>query len=140
MSAPSPNPVTFDEIEFGAELPVFHPDVSLAAVTRFCDVIGHRNPRFTDHEGARRQGLPGAIVPGIQSQALLCTMIHRFAKDARIRTIDTVFRAPVLVDTRPECRGVVTDIDADAREIELDLTIVDESGVTRVLGTARVAL
>jgi acyl dehydratase len=140
MSGAVASRLAFDDVEFGDELPVFRPDVGLPAVCRFCDVIGQRNPRFTDHAGARKQGLPGAIVPGIMSQALLGTLIHRWGEAARIVTIDTVFRAPVLVDTQPECRGVVTHIDADVRQVELDLTIVDERGQTRVLGTARVQL
>jgi acyl dehydratase len=98
------------------------------------------NARFTDHEGARRQGLPGAIVPGIMSQALLASLVHLWAPGAQIRTIDTVFRAPVLVDSSPLCRGVVTHLDPPQRSVELDLTITNESGETRVLGTAVVRL
>jgi len=46
----------------------------------------------------------------------------------------------VLVDSTPQCRGVVTDLDADARQVEVDLTIVNEANETRVLGTATVRL
>ena len=96
--------------------------------------------RFTDHEFARKEGLPGAIVPGIMSQGILVAMIHRWAPGSSVVKIDTVFRAPVLVDSKPECRGVVTDLDEEARHIEVDLTIVNEANETRVLGTATVRL
>lgn len=130
----------FEDVEFGDDLPEVKPDVSLAAVTRFAVATGMNMPRFTDHEGARKQGLPGAIVPGVMSQALLATMIHRWAPGATVQRIDTIFRAPVLCDSQPLCRGVVTDIDRDARTIEIDLLIVNEAGETRVLGTATVSL
>ena len=54
--------------------------------------------------------------------------------------IDTVFRAPVLVDSSPVCRGVVTDTDAGARSVHIDLVIENEEGETRVMGTATVRL
>ncbi len=131
----------FDSVQFGEELPEFRPDVSLARVQRFAEAVGMKgNARFTDHEGARRQGLPGAIVPGIMSQALLASLVHLWAPGAQIRSIDTVFRAPVLVDSKPLCRGVVTHLDAPQRSVELDLTITNEAGETRVLGTAVVRL
>jgi acyl dehydratase len=131
----------FESIEFGEDLPELHPDVSLARVQRFSAAVGMAgNPRFTDHEAARRQGLPSAIVPGILSQALLASLVHRWAPGAQIRSIDTVFRAPVLVDSKPVCRGVVTHLDAPQRSVEVDLTILNEAGETRVLGTAVVRL
>lgn len=131
---------SFDSVAFGEELPEFRPDVSLARVQRFAAAVGMVNARFTDHEGARRQGLPGAIVPGIMSQALLASLVHLWAPGAQIRSIDTVFRAPVLVDSKPLCGGVVTHLDPPQRSVEIDLTITNESGETRVLGTAVVRL
>jgi acyl dehydratase len=96
--------------------------------------------RFTDHEGARAQGLPGAIVPGVMSQALLAALVHAWAPGCTIRKIDTVFRAPVRVDGTAICRGVVTATDLAAGTIEIDLTISNEAGETPVVGTAVVAL
>ncbi len=130
----------FEEIAFGEDLPELRPDVSLAAVRRFSGVSGMMAPRFTDHEGARKEGLPGAIVPGIMSQGLLASMVHRWAPGAEIEKIDTVFRAPLLVDSQPVCKGVVTHLEAAARSVEIDLTIENEAGETRVLGTAVVRL
>ena len=96
--------------------------------------------RFTDHEKARNEGgLPGAIVPGIMSQGILAAAIHRFVPGGTIRKIDTVFRATLLVDSHPVARGVVTHVDEASGEAEIDLTIVNEEGETRVLGTAVVA-
>jgi len=124
-------------LAFGDELE-FEPDVRMPVVRRFVAAAGMDFHRFTDHEKARRDGLPGAIVPGIMSQGILAAAIHRWAPGSTIRKIDTVFRAPVVVDSRPVGRAVVTHVDEATGTAELDLTIVNEAGETRVLGTALV--
>lgn len=131
---------TIDDIEFGTQLPVFEPDTTMANVRRFAVAAGWNRPRFTDHQRARAEGLPGALVPGIMSQGFLAAMIHRWAPPAEIINVDTVFRAPVIVDERYSIAGVVTDINAEDGSIEIDLTVTNAAGETRVFGTARVRL
>ena len=128
------------DVAFGEELPVFAPDTSLANVRRFGVAAGWNMPRFTDHDAARREGLPGALVPGIMSQGFLAAMIHRWAPEAAIESVDTVFRAPVVVDEQYKIKGVVTDIDIEQGKVEIDLTVTNEAGETRVFGTASVRL
>jgi acyl dehydratase len=130
----------YEDIGFGDELPEFHPDIAMPTVVRFTEAAGMRFGRFTDHEEARKSGLPGAIVPGIMSQGILAAMIHRWAPTATIEKIDTIFRAPLVVDSRPLGRGVVTDMDDETRIVEIDLTLTNEAGETRVLGTATVKI
>ena len=131
---------SFDQIEFGEALPEFAPDVSLPNVKRFAQAASMMAGRFIDHEEARAAGLPGAIVPGIMSQGILVALIHRWLPNAEVLSVDTVFRATVLVDSQPIARGVVTDIDEAARVIELDLMLQNERGETPVVGTARITL
>ena len=128
------------QVEFGEELPVLEPDVSLENVKRFVRAAGMSFERFTDHEAARREGLPGAIVPGIMSQGILAALIHRWAPDGRIVRIDTVFRAPILVGSRPRATGVVTAKDDARHTVDIDLTIQNEAHETPVVGTATVEL
>lgn len=130
----------FDEIEFGEALPDFAPDVSMTNVRRFAQAASMMAGRFIDHEEARQAGLPGAIVPGIMSQGILVALIHRWCPNAKVLTVDTVFRATILVDSQPVAKGVVTDIDESARTIELDLMLQNERGETPVVGTARISL
>jgi acyl dehydratase len=132
--------LTYADVGFGDELPELCPDVSMAMIKRFGATTGMTYWRFTDHERARASGLPGAIVPGIMSQGILVSLVHRWAPDATVHKIDTIFRAPVLVDSEPVCRGVVTDMNDETRIVELDLTVCNEEGETRVLGTAVVEL
>jgi acyl dehydratase len=130
----------FEEVEFGAELPTLDPDLSLANVRKFARAAEMMAPRFTDHAGARKEGLPGALVPGVMSQAILVAMIHRWAPAAEILKVDTVFRAPVIADQPHRVSGVVTNLDSNARTAEIDLTVANGAGETRVLGTALVRL
>ena len=130
------------DVQFGEELPVFQPDTSIANITKFCEAAGWtwHNSRFTSHENARKEGLPGALVPGIMSQGFLVSMIHAWAPDGEITAIDTVFRAPVLADHEHNIKGVVTDIDAEANTVEIDITVTNEAEENRVFGTATVKL
>lgn len=131
---------TLAQVEFGEELPQFEADTSVANVSAFVTAAGWEAPRFTDHEAARAQGLPGALVPGIMSQGFLAAMIHRWAPSARIVHVDTVFRAPVLVDQPCHVSAVVTDIDEETGTLEIDLTVTNDAQETRVFGTAKVVL
>ena len=131
---------TVSDVEFGAEIPTFEPDTSLENVKRFGKFVGWGGPRFTDHEAARKEGFPGALVPGVMSQGFLGAMIHRWAPSSEIVAIDTVFRAPVLVDEPHQIVGVVTDVDEEAGCVEIDITITNEAEETRVFGTATVKL
>ena len=126
----------YEDIELGDELPVEHPDISMEKILMFTEAAKMSFPRFTDHEFARAEGLPGALVPGIMSQGLLAAIIHRWAPGCRIKNLDTVFRAPLVVGTVPTVNGAVTDTDDEARTAELDLTVIADDGRTSVLGTA----
>jgi len=130
-----------DEVEFGAALPSFTPDTSLATVSKFADAVGWGfGGRFTDHEKARQEGLPGALVPGIMGMGFLTSTIHQWCDGAVVEHIDTVFRAPMLADEPCVISAVVTDIDTDAGLVELDMTLKNSADETRVFGTARVRM
>ena len=129
--------LNFDDVELGDDLPTETPDVSMERVTNFCQAAKHVFERFVDHDAARREGFPAAIVPGIMSQGLLAAMIHRWAPNSSIQTIDIVFRGSLLVDSVITMTGAVTDIDDIDMTVELDLAITAEDGRTGVIGTAK---
>ena len=131
---------SIQDVEFGEELPTFTPDTSLAVVSQFARAVGWGGARFEDHEGARKQGLPGALVPGIMGMGFLTSTIHQWCPAATVEHIDTVFRAPMIADEPCVIGAVVTDIDADAGLVELDMTLKNSADETRVFGTARVRL
>lgn len=128
------------DVEFGEDLPAFEPNTSLEVSKRFASLVGWDGARFSDHEAARKEGFPGAVVPGILNQGYLIAMIHNWAPDAEIISVDTVFRAPVVADQSHTINGVVTDIDEEDCKVEIDLTVANDKGETRVFGTASVRL
>ena len=137
---------TLGEVEFGEDLPAFTPDTSLETGARFASLAwggqsgGPPAGRFSDHEAARKEGLPAAMIPGILNQGYLVAMIHNWAPVAEVVSVDTVFRAPVIADEAHSITGVVTDIDEDEGKVEIDLTVANEKGETRVFGTAVIRL
>lgn len=128
------------DVEFGIDLPAFEPDTTLATGAKFASLIGWGGGRFTSHEAAKKEGLPGAFIPGVLSQGYLVAMIHNWAPAAELKAIDTVFRAPVIADDKHTITGVVTDINEEDGLVEIDLTVANEKGETRVFGTATIAL
>ncbi|MEZ5559031.1 MAG: hypothetical protein R3E86_10900 [Pseudomonadales bacterium] len=128
------------DVEFGTELEPFLPDTSLTAVRPFAHAVGWGGGRFEDHDRARKEGLPGALVPGIMTMGFFTTMIHRWAPTAKVERIDTVFRAPLLADEPCHLSAVVTDVDEASGSVELDLSARNAAGETRVFGTATVRL
>ena len=132
---------TVADVEFGAELEPFEADTALDNVREFARAVGWvGSGRFEDHEKARKQGLPGALVPGIMGMGFLTSMIHRWAPAANVTYVDTVFRAPMLADEPLVISAVVTDIDESSGVVELDLTVKNAKDETRVFGTAKVTL
>ena len=132
---------TIQDVGFGDELEAFTPNNSLDNTSAFAKAVKYDGSgRFEDPEKARELGLPGAIGPGIKGMAFLTSMIHRWAPEAEVVKIDTVFRAPMLADKPLNISAIVTDIDEDEGMVELDLTIKNEADETRVLGTANVRL
>ena len=134
---------TIGDVQFGAELEPFAPDTSLAATSAFAEAVGWgsgRGGRFSDHEAARKEGLPGALVPGIMAMGFLTSMIHRWSPVAEVTHVDTVFRAPLLADEPCTISAVITDVDEEEGVVQMDLTVKNEKDETRVFGTANVRL
>ncbi len=128
------------DVEFGEELPIYLPDTSLKKSAEFAALVGWEGARFSDHEKAKEEGLAGAMVPGILNQAYFSAMIHTWAPNSNLLSIDTIFRAPVIADQEYSMQATVTDIDEDAGIIEIDLVMSNQKKETRVLGTARISL
>lgn len=132
--------VYFEDIEEGDELPPVDQFLSKDQVRRYARTAGMYVPRFTDDEGARAEGLPGMIAPGVMSMGLLVRMISDWNPAAQIKRIGTTFRSPVLPDRNIHLRGAVTQkIEAD-HTAECDIWIENDDGERWVIGTATVAL
>lgn len=130
----------FDDVLEGDELPahVFrHEKASVRAYARASDIAF---PRFTDDEGARREGLPGMITPGNMSMGLIATFLERWAGPRTLRRLGTTFRGLLLPDRTVRICGVVTERDESARSVEIDVWIETDDGERAVIGTATLVL
>jgi acyl dehydratase len=130
----------FDDVYEGDEL---DPQTFVHAKERvraYAKASGIYFPRFTDDEGARREGLPGMITPGNMSMGLIASFLERWAGPGTVRRLGTTFRGLLLPDRTIRICGVVTQRDDATRSVEVDVWIENDDGERSVIGTATVAL
>ena len=130
----------FAEVEEGDELPVRELELAKDQVRAYARAANQWSPRFTDDDGARREGLPGMITPGNMSMGLLTVAVEAWAGVGTLRRLGTTFRALVLPGGTVRLCGTVTQKEDATRTVELDLWLESAEGDRLVLGTATVAL
>lgn len=122
-------PRYFDDVEMGEELGPLETTATDASVREFCEVWGTGSAnRFTDHEAARKEGLTGAIVPGIMSMALLSQLLTQWADGGSVKKLDVVFRQLVPHNIPLRIVGVVTDKNQVAGENLVECDVYLETG------------
>jgi acyl dehydratase len=130
----------FDAVHEGDELPVREMFLDKDQVRAYARAAGQWSPRFTDDEGARKEGLPGMITPGNMSMGLLTTLVEAWAGPGTLQRLGTTFRGLLLPGQRIRLCGAVTEKSDGARTVELDVWIENEDGERPVIGTATVRL
>jgi acyl dehydratase len=130
----------FAEVEEGDELPTRELFLDKDQVRAYARIANQWSPRFTDDEGARREGLPGMITPGNMSMGLLTGLIEGWGGAGVLRRLGTTFRGLVLPGRTIRLCGTVTQKDERARTVELDVWLESDEGERLVIGTATVAL
>jgi acyl dehydratase len=128
--------IYFEDIEEGDELPGIDTFLSKDQVRQYARTANMYVPRFTDDEGARAEGLPGMIAPGVMSMGLLVRMISDWNRAALIQRIGTTFRSPVLPDRNIHLRGAVTQKNEADHTVECDIWLENDDGERWVIGTA----
>lgn len=130
----------FGQVEEGDELPTREVFLSKDQVRAYARAANQWSARFTDDEGARREGLPGMITPGNMSMGLLATLIEAWAGPGGLRRLGTTFRGIVLPERVIRLCGAVTQKDEETHRVELDVWLESEEGERLVIGTATVTL
>lgn len=131
---------TFDAVEPGDDLPAIAVDLSREYVKAHATDLGMAFPRFTDDEGAKKEGLPGMIVPGNMTLALLARELLAWAPGGRVLRLGTTFRGLALAGTTIQLLGTVTEKDDERRTVECDVWMETPEGDRCVIGTATVQL
>lgn len=135
-------PVSIHDIELGHELAALHFTLTAEQVRRYALTARMPGGRFLSEEQARKEGLPGQIVPGNMSLAFFSRLIAESFPGGTLQRISATFRGLV----RPGCaltvRGVVTEkhITADGVRLECDLVLENHEGDRLVTGTASVSV
>ena len=136
-------PRYYDQVELGDELAPVEKVATDQAVIDFCNAWGNPNSvRFTDHEVARREGLPGAMVPGIMSMSYVAQFLSHWADGGRLKKLDVVFRQVVLHEQPLRLAGVVTDKYrvGEENQVECDVYMEGPGGERLVTGKGTVVL
>ena len=135
--------VFFEDVDVGHEVGPAVKTPTGEAVLEFCRVWGHDEPnRFTSADVARREGLPGPIVPGIMSMAYMAQLLSDWATGGALRKLDVVFRQLVPHERPLHVAALVTDKREEDGQglVELDVMLQTPEGDRYVGGKAVVAL
>ena len=133
----------FDEIELGDEIGPVEKIATDEGVANFCDVWGAPTPnRFTDAETAAKSGMPGTIVPGIMTMAMMAQLLTDWGGPGSIIDLDLVFRQPVPHNRPLTLAATITDLreEADENLVECDILMTGPEGERYVGGKAIVVL
>lgn len=130
----------FETVQIGAAIGPVEMFLSREQSRRYVRACGLEAPRFIDDEGARKEGLPGIIIPGNMSLGLLTKLVTDWIgqSGARIVRLGTTYRVPVQPDRTISLQGFVTHVYPEERSCEIDLWIENEDGERMVTGTATV--
>jgi len=125
------------DIEIGHEIPPLETVVSADDVSRYATVAQMPGQRFVSDEVARKEGLPGRILPGNMSMALLSRMLTDWLPEARLERLGVTFRGIVQPGKPLRCSGFVTDRRQTAAGIELECDVIlEQGGERRTTGVA----
>jgi acyl dehydratase len=132
---------SFEEVQIGDNVGPQPLLITKAQSRAYCEACGLGGvPRFTDDEGARKEGLPGMIIPGNMSAALVGKLVTDWANPGHgeLKRIGTTYRSPVLPERNLSMQGFITQTDPEQRTAELDIWIENEDGDRLVTATATV--
>jgi acyl dehydratase len=128
-------------IEIGDAIVSLEVVVTPDEVRRYATVAHMPGQRFFSDEVARKEGLPGQILPGNMSLALLARALLDWVPEARLEKIGGTFRGIVRPGKPLRVSGFVTDSrhEGERRVIECDLVLECE-GERRVTAVAVASL
>ena len=135
-------PVHFADVDVGHELRALTLTLSGEQVKRYAVVARMPGGRFMSDDDARKEGLPGQIVPGNLSMALFSRLIAESFPGATLTRLSATFRGLVRPGYALLIRGVVTEKHSSDHGdfMECDLILESAEGDRWVTGTATVRL
>jgi acyl dehydratase len=131
---------SYEDVQIGDALGPEEMYLSKDQVRSYARATGMWVPRFTDDEGARKEGLPGMITPGNMSLAVLSKLVTDWVgtSGAHMIRLGTTYRQPVIPDHTIMLHGFVTHKNDEDRTAEMDVWIESDENERLVIGTATV--
>lgn len=133
--------ISFEEINVGDTLGPLELFVSKDQCRAYARTMGAGGAgRFTDDEAARKEGLPGMILPGNMSLGLLSKLVTDWigSSGAWLKRLSTTYRVPVQPDHTVTLHGFVTNKNPGDRTAQIDVWMESEESERLVTGTATV--
>ena len=137
------NPITFDTIQVGDELPPLqHPAVDRTRLALFAGASGDHNPIHIDTDVARRSGMPDVFAQGMLGMAWIGRLLTAWAPQSRLRRFDARFQGITHLGNAMRCSGrVIEKLDHEGeRCVRIALQSANQFGQTKIVGEALVAL
>lgn len=128
--------LSFETLEPGDELDPVTIELGAEFVREHAIAMDMNAPRFTDEEGAKKEGLPGQITPGNMSLGLMSRTLLTWLGGARLERIGTTFRGLARAGVSARIQAMITEKDEDTRKVECDVWMESEAGDRLVIGTA----
>jgi acyl dehydratase len=130
----------WSDLEIGDGLPTVDVFLSKEQVRAYARTSDMPAARFTDDEGARKEGLPGMITPGNMTMGLLQKRLADHDGPVRLVRLGVTFRGLVLPDQALRVYANVVGVAAEraVRTIDLDMWIETMRGERLVTGMATV--
>ena len=132
---------TFSDVNIGDTLGPVQQFVSKDQCRAYATSCGLAAPRFMDDEGARKEGLPGMILPGNMSLGIMSKLVTDWIGSdggARMIRLSTTYRVPIQPDHTLTLQGFITHATESDRTAEIDVWIENEDADRLVTGTATV--
>ena len=137
-----PHVSKFDEINIGDTLGPLELFVSKDQCRAYAKLMGMGEiaGRFTDDEAAKKEGLPGMILPGNMSLGLLSKLVTDWigSSNAWLKQMSTTYRVPVQPDHAITIHGFITNKNPEEHTAEIDVWMENEEAERLVTGTATV--
>ena len=133
---------SFEEINIGDTLGPLELFVSKDQCRAYARTMGMGEGagRFTDDEAAKKEGLPGMILPGNMSLGLLSKLVTDWigSSNARLTRMSTTYRVPGATRSHDHDSRLYHQQESRGSHAEIDVWMENEEAERLVTGTATV--
>jgi hypothetical protein len=99
-----------------------------------------RPSRFNSVEQAKKEGLPGPVIPGPMIIAMIAKGMTDWTSGVQLKLLDVILRQVVPQETEFKIYGIVTDKDETKHQVEVDIYLEPLEGQPFVRGRAVLGL